>query len=57
MIDLLTIAMTHVLMLIAAWRLMWRDELDKEEQPDKGDANRPWLNGAEAPKEAGASDA
>ena len=30
MVDILTLALTHGLMAIALWRLLWRDELDRE---------------------------
>ena len=43
MIDLLTIAMTHVLMLIAAWRLLSRDDLDHEGETDTETPPKPWL--------------
>ena len=41
MIDYFTIALTHGLMAIALWRLLWRDDLDR----DTGSAparRRPW---------------
>jgi hypothetical protein len=42
LVDILTLALTHGLMAIALWRLLWRDDLDR----DSGDAvarPRPWL--------------
>jgi hypothetical protein len=42
LVDILTLALTHGLMAIALWRLLWRDDLDR----DVGDAAtrpRPWL--------------
>ncbi len=30
MIDNLTLAISHGLMLLAAWRLLWRDDLDDD---------------------------
>jgi hypothetical protein len=41
-VDIATLALTHGLMAIALWRLLWRDDLDC----DPGDAvrrPRPWL--------------
>tara|TARA_R110000824_G_scaffold279485_1_gene467687 strand:- start:213 stop:389 length:177 start_codon:yes stop_codon:yes gene_type:complete len=34
MVDNFSIALTHGLLLIAAWRLMHRDDLDVEEPPE-----------------------
>jgi hypothetical protein len=31
MIDLFSLGLTHALMLLAAWRLLGRDDLDREE--------------------------
>jgi hypothetical protein len=42
LVDILTLALTHGLMAVALWRLLWRDDLDH----DAGDAvkaPRPWL--------------
>ena len=38
MIDNFSLALTHGLMLFAAWRLLFRDDLDKETkvEPDQG---------------------
>ena len=35
MVDNLSIALTHVLMAIALWRLLHRDDLDQEVSPRK----------------------
>jgi hypothetical protein len=35
MVDNLSIALTHGLLLIAAWRLMHRDDLDVEPPPER----------------------
>lgn len=42
MIDHFAIALTHGLLALAAWRLLWRDDLDNEAQ---GTTKRPkpWL--------------
>lgn len=44
MIDYLTLALTHGLLAIALWRLLWRDDLDR----DSGTApvqRRAWVKG------------
>ena len=42
MIDYLTIVLTHGLMAVALWRLLWRDDLDRE--GSAGPAQwRPWV--------------
>ncbi len=51
MIDNFSIALTHGLLLIAAWRLMNRDDLDVEEPPEpdpqpSGFLNRSHPNGS-----------
>lgn len=32
MVDILALALSHGLLLLAAWRLLWRPELDEEAQ-------------------------
>ena len=46
MINVLTLALTHGLMALAAWRLLARRDLDEEDgaSPAK---TRPWLKGRE----------
>ncbi len=34
-INYFTIALTHGLIALAAFRLLWRDDLDSDEQPEK----------------------
>ena len=41
MIDLLTLALTHGLIVLALWRLLFRGELDVEDAPQG--PRRPWL--------------
>jgi len=42
MVDILTLALTHGLMAVALWRLLRRDDLDRD--PDREPARpRPWL--------------
>lgn len=42
LIDYFSIALTHGLILVAAWRLLFRDDLDVE-NPDAVKPERPWL--------------
>lgn len=44
MIDYFAIALTHGLLALAAWRLLWRDDLDSEASGDARPA-KPWLKG------------
>ncbi|WP_339692918.1 hypothetical protein [uncultured Parasphingorhabdus sp.] len=51
MIDNFSIALTHGLLLIAAWRLIHRDDLDVEDPPERdkepaGFLKRPTSNGS-----------
>ena len=54
MIDLFTLALTHGLIVLALWRLTFRDELDVEAAPEG--RGKPWLksdpNRPEAPGDA-----
>ena len=51
LIDLLTLALTHGLIVLALWRLTFRDELDVEAAPEG--RGKPWLrDGTRAPDEA-----
>jgi hypothetical protein len=36
LIDLFSLALTHGLMMLAAWRLMSRPDLDREAEPPPG---------------------
>ncbi len=36
MIDNFSLGLTHLLMLLAAWRLLRRPDLDREERPEPG---------------------
>ncbi len=52
MIDIFTIALSHGLILLAAWRLLFRDDLDHEVSP--ADApERPWLKKQSAARNQG----
>jgi hypothetical protein len=41
LVDILTLALTHGLMAIALWRLLWRDDLDRD-PADLVARPRPW---------------
>lgn len=34
MVDYFALALTHGLLALAAWRLLWRDDLDRDPGPD-----------------------
>ena len=55
MIDLFTLALTHGLIVLALWRLLFRPELDTEDAPEG--PRRPWLKDAPDATEPGPSDA
>ena len=55
MIDLFTLALTHGLIVLALWRLMFRPELDVEDAPAV--PRRPWLKDAPDAPDEGSSDA
>ena len=55
MIDYFCLALTNGLMLVAAWRLLFRADLDHDD-PDSVKPARPWLEGRNQPTEP-ASDA
>lgn len=42
MVDILTLALTHGLMAIAVWRLLWREDLGRDPE-DVSAPRRPWL--------------
>jgi hypothetical protein len=50
MIDNLAIALTHGLMLIAAWRLLSRDDLDNDAAPRR--KKKGWLAGRDGDADA-----
>lgn len=52
MVDILTLALTHGLMAIALWRLLWRDDLDRDGD-DELASKRPWLREQAGGGEAG----
>ena len=55
MIDLFTLALTHGLIVLALWRLLFRPELDVEDAP--AGQRKPWLKEAPNGAEEGESDA
>ena len=46
LIDYFSIALTHGLILVAAWRLLFRSELD-DEHAAQAKPDRPWLKNPE----------
>ena len=44
LIDIATLFLTHGLMALALWRMLGRDELDRDDEGEKA-ARRPWLDG------------
>ena len=43
MIDMLSLFLSHGLLLLAAWRLLWRGDLDDDSAPaETRDAGRKW---------------
>lgn len=57
MIDIFTIILSHGLILLAGWRLLFRDDLDAEDAASAKPA-RPWLkNQAKVEQAKGAGDA
>jgi hypothetical protein len=55
LIDLFTLALTHSLIALALWRLLFRPELDVENAPPA--ARRPWVKDAPTAAEEGPGDA
>ena len=55
MIDLFTLALTHGLIVLALWRLLFRPELDVEEAA--AGARKPWLKDGGEPAEGESGDA
>ena len=55
MIDLFTLALTHGLIVLALWRLMFRPELDAEDAPEG--PRRSWVKQAPVATEEGPGDA
>lgn len=42
LVDILTLALTHGLMAVALWRLLWREDLGQDPD-DASVSRRPWL--------------
>ena len=55
MIDLFTLALTHSLIVVALWRLMFRAELDVEDAP--AGPRKPWLKDEPTPEQEAQGDA
>ena len=56
MIDYFAIALTHGLLALAIWRLLWRADLDSEGDGDTR-APKPWLRGHKAAEGQASGDA
>ena len=50
MIDLLTLALTHGLIAVALWRMLFRADLDEDEAPA---ARPPWRKAVQSDDEEG----
>ena len=50
LIDYLTLALTHGLMALALWRLLWRDDLDADGGVARQQA-KPWLRNRDSSAE------
>ncbi len=50
MIDNFSLALTHGLMLLVAWRLIFRDDLDRESDPEPDPEPKGW--GRKPPRDA-----
>jgi hypothetical protein len=55
LIDIFTLALTHSLIALALWRLLFRPELDVENAAPP--QRRPWVKNAPVPAEEGPGDA
>jgi hypothetical protein len=55
LIDIFTLALTHSLIALALWRLLFRPELDVEDAPPP--PRRPWVKDAPVPAEEASGDA
>jgi hypothetical protein len=53
LVDILSLALTHALMAIALWRLLQRDDLDRDAE-DAATARRPWSRKPAATPDEGA---
>ena len=51
MIDLFALGVSHGLIALAAWRLLWRDDLDRDPLPDPAPAPAPASPAAPLPRE------
>lgn len=52
LIDYFTIALTHGLMAVALWRLLWRDDLDHD-AGTRPAQRRPWVKRENSDSNAG----
>ncbi|MCG6120840.1 MAG: hypothetical protein MEP44_09375 [Blastomonas sp.] len=57
MVDNFAIAVSHLLVALAAWRLVWRVDLDKEDPPAKDDTPSGFFRSGDARARRGDADA
>jgi hypothetical protein len=57
MVDNFAIAISHLLIAIAAWRLVWRADLDKEDPPEKDKLGSGFFQPKPRPRQQERSDA
>jgi hypothetical protein len=57
MVDNFAIAVSHLLIALAAWRLVWRADLDKEAPPEKDKVGTGFFHQARKPRQQEQGDA
>ncbi|MGQ3179968.1 MAG: hypothetical protein ACT6R2_21125 [Blastomonas fulva] len=57
MVDNFAIAVSHLLVALAAWRLVWRADLDKEEPPAKDESSSGFFSRSQPAARKGDADA
>lgn len=57
MVDNFAIAVSHLLVALTAWRLVWRADLDREDPPAKDDTPSGFFGGRKAKARKGDADA
>jgi hypothetical protein len=57
MVDNFAIAVSHLLVALAAWRLVWRADLDKEDSPAKDESSSGFFSRSQPTARKGDADA
>ena len=57
MVDNFAIAISHLLVALAAWRLVWRADLDREDPPEKDKVGSGFFQRPARPRSGERSDA